>query len=57
MRVSKKMRNYHKQIGIGECRCEKVSSFRYFGSIINDNNISEEITHRTEKGNKAYNGI
>ena len=51
MRVSKKMHNYHKQIGAGGYRCEKVSSFTYLGSIINDNSISGEITHRIRKGN------
>jgi hypothetical protein len=57
IRVSKKTHNQCKQIATGGYTFEIVSSSPYLSSIINDDDsISEEITHRTKKGNKAYNG-
>jgi hypothetical protein len=55
MYKSKKIHNHCRQIGIGGYGFERVSSFPYLGSILNgDNSISEEITHRIKKGNRAY---
>jgi hypothetical protein len=51
MRVSKKMQN---QIAVGGYRCERVFRFLDLGPGMNDNSISEEITHRFKKGSRAY---
>jgi len=55
MREITKTHIHCKKIGIGRYRFQRVSSFPYLGSIINeDNSISEEITHRLKKGNRTY---
>ena len=45
MRVCKKMCAQCKQIAVRGYRFERVSSFPYLGSVINDNRILEEVTH------------
>ena len=43
------------QTARGGYGCERVSIFSLFGSINNnDNSISEEITQKIKKGNRAY---
>ena len=53
--------NHCKQIAVVGYRFERVSCFPYVSWIINyGNSISEEITHRIEKGNRAcyaYKGL
>jgi hypothetical protein len=42
-------------IYISQTHLEQVKSFKYLGSIVNDNNqIEEEIKERISLGNKAY---
>jgi len=46
MRISNKTYNECKQIATGMCRLARDYCFPCWGSIINDDIISEEITHR-----------
>jgi len=61
MKVNKKIHNQCNQIAIGGYTNERVSCFPCLGSVTNDDNsISEEITHRIKKGNRAcyeYEGL
>jgi hypothetical protein len=47
--------NKEKYIRTNNSDIERVNQFKYLGSIItNDNNISSEISHRINMGNKCY---
>ena len=47
-----------KYININQYKFERVSSFIYLGSLINDtNDINEEIKRRIQNANKAYFGL
>ena len=37
----------------GDC-IEQINSYKYLGTILNDNTVEEEIKTRISQGNKAY---
>jgi hypothetical protein len=49
--------NKEKYMRINNSDTETVNQFKYLGSIITNNNISSEISHRINMGNTCYYGL
>jgi hypothetical protein len=49
--------NKEKYIRINNSNIKRVNQFKYLGSIVTNNNISSEISHRINMGNTCYYGL
>jgi hypothetical protein len=53
--VKRRNINRNTNVKMGQNNFERLQTYSFLGSIINDNNVnSEEILTRIEKGNKAF---